>query len=96
MSRQYRNSVTLLGPPLWGIDVRIDAEDGICPGRLPGQGSKAADRKAAPPGEGWKMVLPIPGRGLEGGGCLEGQDVNPPEAEHGRAIYWDETDYGPL
>ena len=74
----------------------IDAEDGVSPGRLPGQGCKASDREAAPPGEGWKMVLPIPGGGFEGGRCREGQDVNPPDIEHGRAIYCNDTNSGPL
>ena len=32
--------------------MRIEAEDGVSPGRLPGQGCKAADREAAPPGGG--------------------------------------------
>ena len=48
----------------------IDAEDGIFPGRLPGQGSKADDRKAAPPRKGWKMVLPIPGGDLKEAGVV--------------------------
>ena len=85
-----------VGPPLWGGDVGIDAEDRICPGRLPGQGSKAADRKAYRPGEGCKMVLPIPGGGFEGGRGREGQDVHPPETEHGRAIYCDKANSGAL
>ena len=84
------------GPPLRGGDVGIDAEDGFSPGRIPGQGFKASDREAAPPGERWNVVLPIPGGGSEGGGCREGQDVDPPETEHGRAIYCDETNSGPL
>ena len=74
----------------------IDAEYVVILGRLPGQGCKAYDREAAPPGEGWKMVLTIPGGGFEVGGCREGQDVDPPETEHGRTIYCNETDYGPL
>ena len=65
------------GPPLQGGDVGLDAEDGVSPGRLPGQGCKVADREAVTPGEGWKMVLPIHGRGFERGGCREGQDVDP-------------------
>ena len=84
------------GPPLPGRDVGIDAEDGASPGRLPGQGCKASGREAAPPGEGWIMVLPIPGRGFEGGGCREGQDINPPETEHDHAIYCNNTNSGPL
>ena len=53
-------------------------------------------REAAPPEERWKMFLPIPGGGFEGGGYHEGQDINPPETAHSRAIYCDETDSGPL
>ena len=51
------------GPPLRGGYVGIDTEDGVSPGHLPGQGCKASDREAAPSGEGWKVVLPIPGGG---------------------------------
>ena len=71
-------------------------KDGIFPGRLPGQGSTAFDRTAAPPGEGRRMVLPLPGgESKEGGGC-EGQNIGPPEIEYGRAIYCDTTDSGAL
>ena len=70
--------------------------DGICPGRLPGQGRTAADRTAAPPWEGWRMVLPLPGGGSKGGGGREGQDIGPPETEYGRAIYFNKTDSGAL
>ena len=38
--------------------------------------------------------LPLPGGGSKGGGCREGQDINPPETEYGRAIYCDEADFG--
>ena len=58
------------GPPLRGGVVGFDRENGICPGRLPGQGSQAADRMAAPSGERWKMVLPLPGRGSKGAGIV--------------------------
>ena len=43
-----------------------------------------------------KMILTIPGGGSEGGGYREGQDVDPPETEHGHAIYCDETNSRPL
>ena len=36
----------------------IYAEDGVSPGRLPGQGCKASDREAAPSGEGQKWFYP--------------------------------------
>ena len=42
------------------------------------------------------MVLPLPGRGSKGGGGREGQYIDPPETEYGRAIYSNETDSGAL
>ena len=84
------------GPPLRGGDMGIDAEDGVTSRHLPGQGCKAADREAAPPGEGLKMFLPITSGGFEGGVCCEVQYVDPLETEHGCAIYYDKTDSGPL
>ena len=69
---------------------------GICPGRLPGQGSTSTDRKVALPGEGRRMVLPLPGGGSKGGGGCEGQDISPPETQYGRAIYCNTTDSGAL
>ena len=74
----------------------FDGENGICPGRLPGQGSQAADRTAAPSGEQWKMVLPLPGGGSKEGGCREGQDINPLEKEYGRTIYCNKADSGAM
>ena len=46
--------VLLFGAESWVLTKK----NGICPGHLPGQGSKAADRTAAPPGEGWKWFYP--------------------------------------
>ena len=60
------------------------------------QGSTAFDRTAAPPGEGRKLVLPLPSGGSKGGGGREGQDIGPPETEYGRTIYCDTTDSGAL
>ena len=42
------------------------------------------------------MVLPVPGRGDEGGGDRADSDIDPPEAEHGRTIYCDAADSGPV
>ena len=69
---------------------------GLTRGRHPGQGNTAADRKAAPPGAGQRMVLPLPGRGSKGGRVRGGQYIDPPETEYGRAIYCDVTDSGAL
>ena len=73
-----------------------DKENGVSPGRLPGQGCKAANRAETSTREGWTVVLPIPGGSTEGGGRREDQDVDPPETEYGRAIYCDATDSGPV
>ena len=69
---------------------------GVCPGRLPGQGSMAFDRMTAPPGEGRKVFLPLPVGCSQGSGGHEGQDIGPSETEYGRAIHCETTDYGAL
>ena len=81
-----------------GLDSTVGPhkEDGVSPGCLPGQGCKAVNRETASPGEGWAMVLPVPGGGNEGGGDHADSDVDPSEAEHGRAIYSDAADSGPM
>ena len=84
------------GPPLQGQVVGFNEKNGICPGRLPVQGSTASERTAAPPGEGRKIVLPLLGGGSKGGGGREGQNIGPPETEYGRAIYCDEANSGAL
>ena len=71
-------------------------EDGVCPGRLPGQGRTVIDRTNATPWEGQKVDLPPPGGGYQGGGDRESQDIGPPETEYGRAIHCDATDSGTL
>ena len=73
-----------------------DEENGISPGRLPGQGCKAANRSATSTREVWAVVIPIPGGSTGGGGRREDQDVDPSEAEYGRALYCDATDSGPV
>ena len=73
-----------------------DGEDGVNPGRLPGQGCKADNRAATLTREGWAVVIPIPGGSTEGGRHREDQDVDPSEAEYGRAIYYDVIDSGPV
>ena len=84
------------GPLLRGGDVGPYEEDIVGPGRLPGQGCKEVKGETASPGEGWAMVLPVPGVSDEGGGDRADSDVDPSEAEHGRSIYCDATDSGPV
>ena len=73
-----------------------DKEDGVSPGRLPGQGCKGDNREVNSPWEGWAVVLPVPGRSNEGGGGRADPDVDPSEAEHGRVIYCNAVDSGPM
>ena len=42
------------------------------------------------------MVLPDPDGSDEGGGDRADSDIDPPEAEHGRAFYCDASDSGPV
>ena len=42
------------------------------------------------------MVLPVPGGGDEGGGDSADSDIDPLEEEHGRAIYCDVDNSGPV
>ena len=83
-------------PPLWGRVLGPHQADGVCPGRLPGQGSTAFDRMNAKPWEGRKVSLTPLGRDYQGGGGRESQDIGPPETEYGRAIHCDSTDSGAL
>ena len=46
------------GPPLRGGDLGPHQEDGVCPGRVSGQGSTAVDGTHATPWEGRKADLP--------------------------------------
>ena len=71
-------------------------EDGVIPGRLSGQVCKKLNRETASPWEGWEVVLTVAGWGDEGGGDCADSDINPLEAEHGRAIYCDAANYGPV
>ena len=73
-----------------------DKKYGVGPGRLPGQGSKNVNGETYFPREGWAVVLPGPGRDDEGGGYRADSDIDPPEVEYGRAIYYDAADSGPV
>ena len=65
-------------PPLRGGDVGPDKEDGVDPGRLSGQGSKNVNGETASTLEGWAVVLPVPGRGNEGGRDRADSDIDTP------------------
>ena len=76
--------------------MKSDEKYGVGPGRLLGQGSKNVNGETTSPREGWVVVLPVPGGGDEGGGDRADSDINPPEAEHGCAIYCNAADSGPV
>ena len=86
----------IAGPPLQGGDVGPYEEDGVGPGRLPGQGCKEVNGETASPWEEWAMVLPVPGGGDEGGGDCADSDIDLSETEHGHAIYCNAADSGPV
>ena len=73
-----------------------DKTYGVGPGRLSGQGSKNFNGETASPREEWAMVISVPGRGDVGGGDCADSDIDPPEAEHSRAIYCSAADSGPV
>ena len=73
-----------------------DEKYGVGHGRLSGKDSKNVNRETASLREVWAVVLPVPGGRDEGGRDRADSDINPPEAEHGRAIYCSAADYGPV
>ena len=55
-----------------------------------------AGRESAKETGGWELGVPIIG-GINGGSRLRGdQNMHHEDAEHGRTVYCDETDSGPL
>ena len=73
-----------------------DKKDGVGPGLLSGQGSNNVNEETALTREVWAVVLPVPGGGDEGGGDRADLEIDHPEAEHGRAIYCNAADSGPV
>ena len=73
-----------------------DGEDGKGPGQFSVQGRTEAHGEAAAARERRDLVLPFAGESYEGGRDRSDSDVNPPEAEYGRAIYCDAADSGPV
>ena len=60
-------------------------------------GSRRPDQKKnAAATDRWELGLPNSGGGTGGSGVRGDKEVRNKEAEHGRAIYCDATDYGSL
>ena len=71
-------------------------QDGAGPEYFPTQSRTTAHRETAEETGGWELGLPIIG-GSNGGSRFQGdRDIHYKEAEHGRAVYCNETDYGTL
>ena len=96
VSRSFYTAVTqqvlLFGAETWlltrKMESALDAFQGRVARRLTGRHHRRGR-------DGKCFYLSLAG-GFERGGCREGQDVGPPETEHGRAIYFDKTNYGAL
>ena len=73
-----------------------DEKYGVRPRRLSEQGSNDVNGETYPPRERWAVILPVPGGGDEGGRDHADLDIDPPETEHGREIYCDAADSGPM
>ena len=81
---------------LWVRNMGTASEDGKVPGHFSVQGRAEDHVEAAASWEGQELVLPFVGGSDEGGRDCSDTDVNPPEAEYGRAIYCDAADSGPV
>ena len=71
-------------------------EDGEVPGQFSIQVCEEDHLESAVATNIWELVLPASDGGTGGSGARGDKDVSHKEAEHGRAIYCDATDYGPL
>ena len=84
------------GVAVWGGDVGPHPEDEAVPGQYLIQGHKENHRESAAAMDGWDLELPVSGGGTEGSGLRGDEKVDHKEAEHGRIIYCNATDSGPL
>ena len=77
-------------------DLVIDGKNRKGPGNLSGQGRAEAHRETAVTQDIRDLVLTITDGRYEGGRDRLNSDLNPLEAEYGRAIYCDAADSGPV
>ena len=84
------------GPHLWGGDLGLHPEDGEGPGQFSFQGREDDHWKETSEKEIRELGIPTAGGGKEGSGNGGDTDIHNTEAEYGRAIYCDATDYGPM
>ena len=81
---------------LWVGDVGVNGADVEGPGQFPVQGREEDHGEAAAATEGRELVRPAVGGSNEGDRDGWDTDINPPEAEYGRAIHCDAADSGPV
>ena len=86
-----------VGVAVWGGDMGPHSKDGLGPEKFSKQGREEDHREAsAAAKDGWEIGIPDSGRGTEGSGVRGDKEVGHKDAEHGRSIYCDATDSGPL
>ena len=69
------------------------SEDGEGPGKISVQVCEEDHREASVVEYGWELGLPASGVGTGGSGDRGDMEADNTEAEHGRAIYCDATNY---
>ena len=84
------------GVAVWGGDVGPHPDDGAGPGNSPTQGREGDNQKAAVATGGWDLGILASGGGTGGSGFRGDKEDVQKEAEHGRAVYCEAINYGPL
>ena len=92
----FLNGGGTCGVAVWGGDVDPHPEDGGGPGQFPKQGRKEDHRDSAAATGGWELGIIVSGGGTGRSGFRRDKEVGHKEAEHGRTVYCDVTNSGPL
>ena len=94
--RNFLQGGGTVGVAVWGGDVGPHSEDGAGPGQFPIQVRKEDHREASAATSRWEMRIPASDGGTGGIGVIRDKEVGHKEAEHGRALYCNATNSGPL
>ena len=81
---------------VWGGDVGPHPKDGAGPGQFPIQVREEDQQETAVAMSRWELGIPASGGGTGGSGFRGDKEVGHKEAEHGRAVYCEVTNSGPL
>ena len=71
-------------------------QDGAGPWKLPTQGHATAHRETAKETGGWELGITTIVGGNSGSRLQGDWEIHHEQAEHGRAVYYDATNSGPL